>query len=47
LLKEVDQQGKGFVIQEMDRPHVDEAHDESLHTNELQHGCLDPTRPHL
>jgi hypothetical protein len=29
----------------MDRPHVDGAHDESLHMNELQRGCLDVTPP--
>jgi NACalpha-BTF3-like transcription factor len=29
----------------MDRPHVDGAHDERLHTNELRCGCLDPQDP--
>jgi hypothetical protein len=46
-LKKVGQQSKGFGIQEIDRPHVDEAYDESLHTNKLQRACLDPPKPRL
>jgi hypothetical protein len=46
-LKKLVNKAKGTRIQEMDRPHVDGVYDESLHTNELQSGCLDSSRPRL
>jgi hypothetical protein len=46
-LEEVGQQGKAFGVQELDRSYVHRVHDEGLHTDELQRGCLDPPRPHL
>jgi hypothetical protein len=46
-LKKLVNKVKALGVQQVDRPHVDLVHDESLHTNELQRGCLDSLRPHL
>jgi hypothetical protein len=46
-LKKMVNKAKALGVQEVNISHVDRALDEGIHTNELQRGCLDPSRPHL